>query len=621
MITSCPSCNSTDIIFEYGWQSYCCSECGLVLDDFRNETDSNDPMNQTTDTPKNFTLPPLLEARYTPVFEQLQRKFKATDEETDFVRQLCLTYLSHPDHIFENSALEIVLCLFYLVVLQHLQDRSLLLPDYCQLLHLDTKRCLAIYAAVRPIVSTKLASLPRDYDPQHQLDNVMRFLYPALLQSATSSPTLQQPQPLFFYHSNPFTAHKKGKRKAKRNQRQQKRKQQRSSATISDTALEPPRSPLTPLPPETTHYTASVRNTDQPQLDTNIGKWGSNEEFQKRQQQQTTVLSATVTISGSADDDDIGINASSGEPLIWPATIDDGKIRQQTMRLMTVIKHNGVAEGRYGRPLMSACLLITMLGWFHDHQRQKQQPTSTTMEDMKKAASTHGTRSASLLPVVVIQWDELNARQLANSTTKSRYREMMGLLYTFGKRIPWLKETLSMERDVLHHLGDILQMMEVLQINNKHIDKGTTSAATPPSSFEPTTAATTPSSSSSDTTIATVPAPTIAPFLPPSFERATRVRQKRQAELDAVDQGKRTQQQQQQNKSIANPTQMVASLIASGQYDREAILAMSDSDLVKHAYRVTSLVNGNRTPSSSLDLDRQLDDFDLSNEELASYLA
>ncbi|CAO3591792.1 unnamed protein product [Absidia cylindrospora] len=472
----------------------------------------------------------------------------------------------------------------------------------------------------------------------------MRFLYPALLQSAPSSPTLQQQQPLFFYHSTPFTAHKKGKRKAKGKQQQQ-RKQQKTSATISNATLDPPRSPLTPLPPETTttadsvltgstykpnpmtHYTASVRDIDQPQLDTNIRKWSSNRELQKQQQQRSTPPLTTATTSDNTDDDDVGINLCSGEPLVWPTDMDDEKIRQQTTRLMTVIKRNGVAEGRYGRPLMSACLLITMLGWFHDHQRQKQQPTTTTtttIADMKKAAATHGTRSASLLPVVVIRWDEMNARQLVNSTTKTRYREIMGLLYTFGKRIPWLKDTLSMERDVLHHLDDILQMMEVLQFN-RVTNQGTTSAIPP--SLEQTTAITpssgtvSPSPSSSDT----APTPPIKPFLPPSFERATRVRQKRQAELDAVDQQHHTQQQ---NNNItattgtndpisSNPIQMVASLVDSGEYDREAILAMSDSDLVKHAYRVTSLVNSNRT----LDLDRQLDDFDLSNEELASYLA
>jgi transcription initiation factor TFIIIB Brf1 subunit/transcription initiation factor TFIIB len=61
MVVLCPSCNSSEIIFEYECQSYCCSACGSVLDDDEINKDNNDPVNEDTEPANNATLPPLLE--------------------------------------------------------------------------------------------------------------------------------------------------------------------------------------------------------------------------------------------------------------------------------------------------------------------------------------------------------------------------------------------------------------------------------------------------------------------------------------------------------------------------------------------------------------------------------
>lgn len=143
------------------------------------------------------------------MIQQLQTHYNTTIEETEFVEKLCKRYLYHPRHVYCRRPTEVVLCLYYLVILQHRQHSSTRLAYYCRSLDGEVSYCLRIYTAMRSILAPHLVKCPQWCDPIPCLDYTMTFIYPHLI---ASSPDTSEATCLFSLQPPRTTAGKKRKR-------------------------------------------------------------------------------------------------------------------------------------------------------------------------------------------------------------------------------------------------------------------------------------------------------------------------------------------------------------------------------------------------------------------------
>ncbi|KAI8093803.1 uncharacterized protein BX664DRAFT_114494 [Halteromyces radiatus] len=545
VVSSCPICHSTKITYEYESQSYCCSDCGALLELSLNpdntitsdDLDQNEPSSssnkshgQSTQTKAAFRYSmrePLflrmVQAKFLPLVQSFQIKFQATDEEAAYVYDLCFSYLTHPRHVYSRSKLEIVLCLYYLVVLQFREDQSLLLPEYCTLANANVDHCLRIYNAMRSILSSKFTFIPREYDPLHQLNHIMNDIYPILLTSTTCSSTTPQHR--------------------------------------QDDILEEDTSPFF-------QFRSKVRPKGK--------RKQTNEEYfmDKKRKKTSTTLSRTERTT-----------------VTWRMHLESNKskVREQTKQLMKGAKRNGMADGRKGRPLAIACLMVAILHQLyqhHQHQHTLHSPTTLSLH-------------------ILVRWDSVASCPgigCSLFTLKQRFYDLLDCLHTFGKLLPWVKKhATKQDHGILLYLDDILPIFCQGQEDNSQ-DSPSLYTTPPPSS----------SNIPDETCISSG-----FTLLPPAFLRAESLRQKRQLQLEWIDRHQDGLDDKEEETSLGNDrtTHMVADLLSSQQWDREAIISMKNNELVLHTYRL-----GLQT-RARLDLDRQpLDEDDLSKEEEEAYL-
>ncbi|KAI8329838.1 hypothetical protein BC941DRAFT_442041 [Chlamydoabsidia padenii] len=533
MVVSCPTCHYSKIITEYESQALCCTECGLIFESSNTQvtptieptecaridepsttatttttateigptSQSSKQYNNQSSTGETSTcgsvnqsrcrsVPHLYQSRYKDAIYRLQSLFNTTDEETMYVIKLCRLYLYHPLHIYCRQPTEVILCLYYLVVLQHRQsERSTSLSEWCHRFDGNLSFCLRIYTVMRFILAAQLASAPRWHDPLYQLDNIMTNVFPLLISThsplttdtSLPSPSQSQQTPFFYlirYNQDSTGCTKKRKQSYKRSITHPVKRQRKSNQGIV------------------------VPTTD----------------------------SATKV------------------PLIWPTNMDHQTIRHQTMQLYTIATYYGYGDGRHTYPLVLVCLVITMLSYYHRH-------------------------SDSSSPKIIVHWQGLTSlvtMDTRSRTLQNRYSELLTLLYTFAKSLPWLQNgVLHKERDTLSHLEDILPLM-MEQTNDNTFDP-------PP---------------------------------PPAFQQSFQRYEKRKTQLASIE----------ANMIVGKEdedliTQYITQLVASGKWDPDTIATMNDPELANHAHRLA------RPVDDSHDLDRQdLDDFDLSPEEQTIYL-